>query len=56
MSQRSPQMIPVTSAVLRAAMLLCLLFAAVRLDFGGGADVPKLDTQVLDSLARNAAI
>lgn len=45
-----------TSAVLRAAMPLCLLFAAVCLDFEGGADVPRLDTQGVDPLARKAAV
>lgn len=56
MTQVSPYMIPVTSANLCAAMFLCLLFAAVHLDFGGGAGVPKLDTQLLDSLAQKAAV
>lgn len=49
-------MIPMTSAVLPATMFLCLLFATVRLDFGGGADVSTSNTQVLASLAGKAAI
>lgn len=35
---------------------LCHMMAAVCLDFGGGAEVPKVDTQVLDSLARKDAM
>lgn len=35
---------------------VCLMFEAVCLGFRRRAEVPKLDTQVLGSLARKAAI
>lgn len=56
MIQVSLYLILVTPANLHATLGLCLLFAAVHLDFGGGTEVPKLDTQLLDSLAQKASI
>ena len=56
MIQVSPYMTPVASANLQATMFLCLLFATVHLDFGRGTEVPKLDTQLLDSLVQKAAM
>lgn len=35
---------------------VCLMLAALCLGFRGRAEVPQLDTQILDSPARKAAI